>query len=1670
MSKQTIILSDWSAGVQSVDQSPLDFPQNAVVSGQNFEIKARGLRVRDGCSITSSGDLPTGDVVALEQVRFPTNEQSYLVAQVNPTWTLLLEDDLYSGVEMAWDSVEERLFLCIRRSPFDYYTYEPTTGTWRWGDIADEDDYFFNFVYDPDNERAIGYYHYSGGIYGNTLNLSTWEFGGSIAGTVPVHDPGTETYEMTQFLRNGKLIFCSGKYADGGSENFWIYQYDLDTHTGVELTDAALWSEDSCAAGIAYDPDDDVMYLLMSTREGTAPSYTSCYTYLKKYDFGTDTWTTVESYSGVAYDMFSLMFFEGNVLLVGGRTYTSTGDTNTNDVVVFDASTGERTVCPMPPRDDDGLYFWSSACMADDGTLYVWTANPGTTGGKLYSSMGWADPTWRNKGLFATPEYLPATSADWSFLYDLGEDAGTVSMAVLNDRAIFTDSGFSAFPLVWSGCLAEDGSDWAYPLHVLIRQDGEHYYDVSSYVLDKDSSVSANIGGIGSLGGIAICTDVPNIEGFYLQMGTANTLARSETTTAASVAWESTDDTERRDLAGGIAKWRQDSAETGHFEGVTTLIDNAAAVNKGGTPNLVGIPCTAQPYSTGDLIFIRNTTNYNGTKSVHSTSSTNEVVIESAYTAEMFGGTETINQLMTLGAGNDCPYVEDGLEVTIGGAPYYISDIAGDGEASGEVTLTTSVSSGDVSSIYGLTVSNNRITTTYAAQQPLEVYTKSAGPGPTIQTVRIILTGASCAPGGTNPRFTFSTATWQSSLTSRRWCRVAHASIVERSSGANGTTTPTQITFNNGSAGFTLYGKEQTVQSDTVWNYTIDSGKDYLVILDTVGYGSFQALDGGSGAGYYSRAPYVTSLGWQYPTSWNQATVTLNNDPIYGFRFNSGQTVALTAVDLLTIEAQVDQMVVGHTNDNNRFESIYADGISGVSVSQSTPGSSKIYHAVSMDNRATYQVFVDSAWRVIVQESGGNWQYNNSATTTPNWVNATVNSLLGALEKALAISYNQWEKTDIEAMDEDDWSAEDGFIRSITTFLEWGHGLVVSGSDRPTLTSYTIDALGDGGVWVQGWRDGRWVTEVWTDGTEVSDITLAQNGVISCDTEGGFTADYHTLNGIPGYWYLIKVKGTSASTELTRLLYKAPCQPLQNIGLGQPDTALGFVHLNGTTGLWIDYAVVMADETITETSSAPLVLTTSDKVYVGGLTKFEGFELSPYVGNTNSSVLSVAYWDGEEFGDLDVEDGTAYDGATMATRGIVSFAPPSDWKECIPLEGSLPRGYWLELTVSANFSANTAIGECDIFPVPDTLAKHKYVETFKDRVALISRPDALDQIAVSRELAEYGFTGYDSGSYRVGGTDGIHCAVAAWDGLFLGKNETWHQLTGSSPDDFSFQQAESGRHIPINSQVICRAPVPGSIEGTKYGLYFINRYGAYVTSGLHTDALRDTSRGAWASQQVGWWDPRTSVLPRLDLDYLYQSCGVYWPLKNWVLWSVPMIVSGSSQTTNNRLLVFDLSLQAWLPLFTITAASLTTAYHYNANAPGKLGSLGLYAGDYSGRVLRILDPSATDDMGTDIVATLKGGPLDLGAAYVEKRVRMSRLIGSTTNDATVSIYTDGSTTAAKSRSFPALSALSGRAFAAESGSETVPGMWHQLELEVTGPADIHGIVLDIHGIRERQGQ
>ena len=69
------------------------------------------------------------------------------------------------------------------------------------------------------------------------------------------------------------------------------------------------------------------------------------------------------------------------------------------------------------------------------------------------------------------------------------------------------------------------------------------------------------------------------------------------------------------------------------------LINNAAAVDKGG--GKVGIPLTAQPFATGEILTISSTVNYNSAAHVvDATSSANEVVITAAYVAETFDGVD----------------------------------------------------------------------------------------------------------------------------------------------------------------------------------------------------------------------------------------------------------------------------------------------------------------------------------------------------------------------------------------------------------------------------------------------------------------------------------------------------------------------------------------------------------------------------------------------------------------------------------------------------------------------------------------------------------------------------------------------------------------------------------------------------------------------------------------------------------------------------------------------------------------------------------------------------------------------------------------------------------------------------------------------------------------------
>jgi len=605
-----------------------------------------------------------------------------------------------------------------------------------------------------------------------------------------------------------------------------------------------------------------------------------------------------------------------------------------------------------------------------------------------------------------------------------------------------------------------------------------------------------------------------------------------------------------------------------------------------------------------------------------------------------------------------------------------------------------------------------------------------------------------------------------------------------------------------------------------------------------------------------------------------------------------------------------------------------------------------------------------------------------------------------------------------------------------------------------------MTVLGYSGAWSSGsgWFD-------YTGGLQTDGAVFHERGV--------FSADYHVVNNVPGYWFAFSwPSGTSTGVLIRRILFQAPCQNLQVIGEGQPDTPLGFIYWDNSDNSAKDFTVEVSDSTYPSFArlndgqlESPTGMGPGDAIFVGYLTPFNRVDLAPHndYHNEAAAVMSGYYWNGLEWLGLPgFSDGTEKpSGTTLGVKGRLSWTTPAYWRQCRPVGPEFPHGYWVKLVVSASITPKTYVSEASIWPVLEPLKKHKFALTVRDRMVLLNRPDASDQADISRAYEEYGFAGTDSASQRIGGQDAIVAAHTVFNQGFIAKTEDWYLFNGYSPETFSFERAEAAGQAPLNNQVVVKAPLTEADDKNLMGLYYINRTGAWYFAGIKVYKI---------SEDVSWWDD-TNSRPRLDLAHLHEACGVYWPERNWVIWSVPMITAGFSQETNNRLIIYDLTLRTWLPPFTISLASLTTAYHYNENAPGKLGQLGLYGGDYSGRVLRLFGPDDTADQGVPIHSWAETGWLHFGSAQWQKIIRRMQLYGRTAagQSITVRIWADGKTDTSNPACIVYLSGLDGlpnQLFGLEEQNVNIQGRFFKFRFEFSDVTDVFGLQLGVSLIRE----
>ncbi|MFZ5865074.1 MAG: hypothetical protein ACOYXY_04260 [Thermodesulfobacteriota bacterium] len=264
---------------------------------------------------------------------------------------------------------------------------------------------------------------------------------------------------------------------------------------------------------------------------------------------------------------------------------------------------------------------------------------------------------------------------------------------------------------------------------------------------------------------------------------------------------------------------------------------------------------------------------------------------------------------------------------------------------------------------------------------------------------------------------------------------IANCSIVERSAGTgDGATTPTRITFGDGNNGATIPAWTY-VDSDYV-QFPIDETKSYLVIYDVADGGPYKTA-------FKNNAEYVYMKA--ATDSWNVQNITeaewtqYQHAHIEALRVKNKATVSGRYAAVSTDLSQIDCANWGDVNN--------------VTVTQTLTGGSSAYHAISFDERSTWNVFQSGVWRDIVRDNAGTWQYKDAADT---WQNATTNSRLKALEQALEVSANQWSKTQIEAMSGSDWNASGGWSTSAAT-IDWAVGLKASGHDLPSMDKVTFN-------------------------------------------------------------------------------------------------------------------------------------------------------------------------------------------------------------------------------------------------------------------------------------------------------------------------------------------------------------------------------------------------------------------------------------------------------------------------------------------------------------------------------------------------------------------------------------------------------------------------------------
>ncbi len=117
-----------------------------------------------------------------------------------------------------------------------------------------------------------------------------------------------------------------------------------------------------------------------------------------------------------------------------------------------------------------------------------------------------------------------------------------------------------------------------------------------------------------------------------------------------------------------------------------------------------------------------------------------------------------------------------------------------------------------------------------------------------------------------------------------------------------------------------------------------------------------------------------------------------------------------------------------------------------------TLNSQYIWYALSFNGGTTYRAFVSGAWKPIVQNNAGTWQY----WTGSAWAAATINSALGAMVQAIGVAGNRMTGATMAGLSQAQIEGSGGFVPGQTSLPVLVALYSASSTDTPALSELKV--------------------------------------------------------------------------------------------------------------------------------------------------------------------------------------------------------------------------------------------------------------------------------------------------------------------------------------------------------------------------------------------------------------------------------------------------------------------------------------------------------------------------------------------------------------------------------------------------------------------------------------